>query len=77
MYKVTSQPLACTETTPSGMYQNDPPGMYQNDPPVKSCTKTDPMCRNVPKRRVPDETICPGKFFYPKDISWLPLPGWL
>ncbi len=27
--------------------------MYQNDPPVNSCTKTNPLCRNVPKRRVP------------------------
>ncbi len=27
--------------------------MYQNNTPVKSCTKTNPLCRSVPKRRVP------------------------
>ncbi len=35
------------------MHQNDTPAMYQNNPPVKSCTKTNPLCRNVPKRCVP------------------------
>ena len=40
-------PFACTKTTPLLLC------MYQNDTPAKSCTKTNPFCRNVPKRRVP------------------------
>ncbi len=45
---------------PICMYQNDtaaPLCMYQNDTPIKSCTKTNPLCRNVPKRCVPEMLI--------------------
>ena len=42
-----------TPCTHHFLHQNDTPALYQNDTPFKSCTKMNPFCRNVPKRRVP------------------------